>query len=233
MRLHVQPEIFRRWPQTALSGVAIRGIDLTAASQLSEIVRAQLLEKQALLKDLQVDHPRIAIWREVYKAFGAKPRSYQCSIERLVTRAKERGTLTLTSPLADIGNCASIRSLLPVGVEDTDRIVDRLELRFAANAEVPVKILGEDTAKSPNVGEVIYADAVSTVCRRWNWRETARACVTSETRNAIFILESVRAEDHDLLRTSAEELRKSLSVVAKSCTAFFVDANIPCIEFDE
>jgi DNA/RNA-binding domain of Phe-tRNA-synthetase-like protein len=110
------------------------------------------------------------------------------------------------NPLVDLYNAVSLRYLLPVGGEDLDRLQGHLTLRFAGETEPEVALLGRPEPAAPEPGEVIYADDAGAVCRRWNWREAARTCLSEDTRNAILVVELLPPTEPAVLDAGLAEL---------------------------
>ena len=76
-------------------------------------------------------HPRIASWREAYRAFGAQPSKFRSSIEAMVRRALRHQELPSINALVDIGNVISLRYLVPTGGHAIDDLTQDIALRPA------------------------------------------------------------------------------------------------------
>lgn len=192
-RLLITPEIFTRFPGVVLGVIVAREIDNTRESE--EIV-IDLRQEEARVREVFAaqpipEHPQIAPWREAYRKFGAKPKDHPSSIENLVRRVAKGHALPRINPLVDLYNTISLRYLLPAGGEDLDCTQGDILLTLAGEDEAPVKLLGEPEARPPYPGEVIYKDALGTLCRRWNWKEADRTKLTPQTRRAILVLEGL------------------------------------------
>ena len=176
-----------------LGVIVARGVDNTgeppgipAGLRLEEARVRELFAGQPV-----TEHPRIAVWREAYRKFGAKPKDHPSSIENLVRRVAKGHALPRINPLVDLYNTISLRYLLPAGGEDLDRTAGDVRLTVAGEAEASVRLLGEPEARPPYPGEVIYKDDLGALCRRWNWKEADRTKLTPETRQAILVLEGL------------------------------------------
>lgn len=191
--LEVDPQIFARFPGVLVGVVVARGVDnRTPRPELgNELRRAERSARERLGSGPVIDHDRIAPWREAYRAFGAKPSKYRSSIEALLRRVLSGEELPGINPLVDLYNRVSLDHLLPAGGEDLDALAGTLRLRFAGEGEPAVELLGDPAARSPDPGEVIYADDAGAVCRRWNWREADRTKLTAVTRDALLVLEAL------------------------------------------
>ncbi len=148
--------------------------------------------------------PAISDWRRAYRDFGIKQTKYRSSVERLLRSAvKGRGLPRINRPV-DAYNLISIRHLAPIGADDLDRVEGDLAFRFAAGTESFLPLGKEDQGEDPpKPGEVVYADATKVLCRRWNWYQDARSCISSQTRRAVVTLQSLGHAD---IEAAAEEL---------------------------
>jgi DNA/RNA-binding domain of Phe-tRNA-synthetase-like protein len=97
------------------------------------------------------------------------------------------------NPLVDLYNAVSLRHFVPVGGEDLGAVSGEVELRFAGENEPPVRLLGEplESARPPKAGEVIYADDLGALCRRWNWKEADRTKLTEKTTRGFLVVEAL------------------------------------------
>src|SRR5581483_5268815 len=90
MLFKITPEVLREFPGIYIGIVVAHGID---NSGHSTCVQALLRDRQkivaALDKNSLLEHPFIKTWRHAYKKFGANPKQYSSSIERLLQRASQ------------------------------------------------------------------------------------------------------------------------------------------------
>ncbi|GAA1562510.1 B3/4 domain-containing protein [Dactylosporangium maewongense] len=153
---------------------------------------------------LPLDAP-LQAWRDVYRAFGAKPQRTPCSAEALRKRAA-RGDVPVIDRIVDAYNAVSIRFAVPIGGEDRAALAGTERLVLAAGDE-PFDTVkeGAPVVETPEPGEVIWRDDLGVTCRRWNWRQGRRTAVTAATTSAVFLLEGL---DTDL--TPAAEMLADL-----------------------
>jgi DNA/RNA-binding domain of Phe-tRNA-synthetase-like protein len=149
------------------------------------------------VEPVSLDHPHLAAWREAFRAFGAKPKRYQCSAEALIRRPDG---LPSINRLVDLYNAVSVRWGVPVGGEDIDRVVGTVRLVFASGDEV------FDGGDPPKPGEVVWRDGVGVTCRRWNWRQGVRTRLTEGTRRAYFLFDALPEFDDESLAGAMDEL---------------------------
>ncbi|MEV0566405.1 phenylalanine--tRNA ligase beta subunit-related protein [Dactylosporangium sp. NPDC050588] len=153
---------------------------------------------------LPLDAP-LQAWRDVYRAFGAKPQRTPCSAEALRKRAA-RGDVPVIDRIVDAYNAVSIRFAVPIGGEDRAALAGTERLVLAAGDE-PFDTVkeGAPVVETPEPGEVIWRDDLGVTCRRWNWRQGRRTAITAATTSAVFLLEGL---DTDL--TPAAEMLAEL-----------------------
>jgi DNA/RNA-binding domain of Phe-tRNA-synthetase-like protein len=151
-----------------------------------------------------LDHPHLVAWREAFRAFGAKPKRYQCSAEALIRRALSGDRLPRINRLVDLYNAVSVRWAVPVGGEDIDRVLGTVSLRFATGDE-PF-----DGGEGPKPGEVVWADEAGVTCRRWNWRQGRRTRLELGTTRAYFLFDALPVFDDESLAAAMDDLSEQL-----------------------
>lgn len=97
--------------------------------------------------------------------------------------------------------------MVPVGGEDIDKIQGDVILTFAEPNEPTVLLLGDKEPRPPHVGEVIYKDSISAICRRWNWREADRTKFTEETKNCFLVIEWLLPVTKQEIENATKELK--------------------------
>ena len=216
MLLKVDSKIFQEYPKVILGVAVLDGIDNKGNNpEIQNLLReAEQLALQNLGDTPIVEHPHIALWREVYRTFGAKPKKYPSSIENMLRRVAKGDLVRHINKLVDIYNVISLKYLVPVGGEDIDKINGNVLLTFANEKEDPVVLLGEKEARTPYFGEVIYKDDTGTICRRWNWKEADRTKLTEDTENAVIVIEGLPPVDRGEIQTALDDLS---SLVKEYC----------------
>jgi DNA/RNA-binding domain of Phe-tRNA-synthetase-like protein len=212
----IDNSIFDLFPDLQVGIVLARGID--NRGEQGDIAGALRSEEERVVSELAgtqaADHPRIAPWRDAYRAFGSNPKKYPSSIENLVGRVLRGGQVRHINKLVDIYNTVSLRYIVPAGGEDLGRVDGDILLTVAGENETPVVLLGEEEARAPQAGEVIYKDDGGAICRRFNWKEADRTKLTQETTAAIFVIEAIPPVDRATLKRALDDLA---SMVEKYC----------------
>jgi DNA/RNA-binding domain of Phe-tRNA-synthetase-like protein len=209
-KLRVSPDIFAAFPDVVVGVVAFQGVrNAGESAELLELLRREEGDAVARLTGASIpEHPRVAPWREAYRRFGAKPKDHPSSIENLIRRVIKGHRLPHVNRLVDLYNAVSLRHLVPVGGEDLDTVEGDVALRFAADSEPAVRLLGEpaESARPPKPGEVIYADSAGALCRRWNWKEADRTKLTEATTRGFLVVEGLPPVDRALVTSALTDL---------------------------
>ncbi len=205
----IEPAIFERFPELKLGVLVLNDVNNSLASKELELllIAAQETVRQELSGITLSQHPHVEPWREAYRAFGVKAKQYPSSIENLLKRVLKGESLRTINPLVDLYNVVSLKHLVPVGGEDLDSLKGDIVLRFAKDDEPAIHLLGESEAKAPNAGEVIYADNIGAICRRFNWKEAERSKLTAQTKRAVLVVEALPPVDENQVKAALDELR--------------------------
>jgi DNA/RNA-binding domain of Phe-tRNA-synthetase-like protein len=213
MPLQVAEEVFSLFPGLVVGVITARGVRNSSGNEaVTAMLRTEEQRVRTLIGLAPIsEHPRVAPWRDAYRAFGAKPKDNPSSIENLVRRVTKGGSLPSINTLVDLYNVISLRHLVPAGGEDLDQIRGDIVLTRAGEDEAPVRLLGESEERPPHPGEVIYRDEFGAICRRLNWKEADRTKLTPETRNAVLVIEGVQP-------ISASEVRSAIADLGRLIT---------------
>jgi DNA/RNA-binding domain of Phe-tRNA-synthetase-like protein len=207
----VDPEIFKLRPDYCALLMVVTNIPPGPCDATSEafLSAAEATAKSALAKIPLNDTPHVVQWREAYKAFGAKPKKTQSSVEALLKRVD--AGLPRVNRLTDIYNAISIKHQIPLGGEDLDKYQGVPYLaRAKGDEKFDTKSGGEIVNEHPSPGEAVWCDEGGVTCRRWNWRQCSRTALSDGTTNVLFILDALEAIDDAKLNEAADELSEEL-----------------------
>jgi DNA/RNA-binding domain of Phe-tRNA-synthetase-like protein len=178
----ISDEVFARFPGYVRGVVVAQGLtNGPSPSGLVELLRdAENMVRRQLNPESLTEHPRIAAWREAYRAFGAKPAKFRPSVEAMARRVLKNDPLPSINALVDIGNVVSLRRVVPAGGHAIDVLRSDIELRPAAGDEIFVPLDSEE-AEHPAAGEIIFVQGKTVLTRRWTWRQARHTLVLPET----------------------------------------------------
>lgn len=203
----VASEVWELRPDYRAMLLAVDGIEPGPSDETSEALlqAAEASARAALAQTPVEDLPRVASWREAYRAFGAKPQRTRHSLEALLRRA-ESG-LPRVNRLTDIYNAISVSHQLPLGGEDLSRYAGPPRLVRATGAEpFDTTADGAEVIEHPEPGEVVWCDDAGVTCRRWNWRQARRTQLHDGTTAALFIIDVLDPVKHDEVMLATDEL---------------------------
>ena len=185
MKYTAAREIFEMYPGYVRGVVVARAV--TNGEQENAEILALLREAEETVRqrsDLEdiSQHPRIASWRAAYARFGARPSKFHSSVEAMVRRVRKGSELPYINHLVALGNCISLKHLLPVGGHDVGVAESDLWLKLAQGDEVFTPF-GTEIVENPEPGEVVYLEGKKVLCRRWTWRQAQHTILTPESRH--------------------------------------------------
>ncbi len=186
-RYTVADAVFEAFPHYVRGVVIARGVANGPSSpELVELLRqAEDSVRQSVAPDELALDPRIAAWREAFKALGMRPSDYRPSMDAMARRALKDQQLPSIGALVDIGNTVSLRRLVPIGGHAIDVLIDGMDLRPATGRETFVPF-GCDDEETPPAGEFILVDGDVVLARRWIWRQ-ARHTILLPTTTALIV----------------------------------------------
>ena len=216
MKFKIDSQIFEKFQDTIIGVLSTKNLNNTG---ILEEIQNQIREQEKSIRTKYntktlSQNPQIDIWRKTYSAFGAKPKEHKSSVENLYRLILNGVNIRHINNIVDIYNFISLKYSVPVGGEDLDKIEGDIVLTFAGAYEVPVLLLGDKEPRPPHMGEVIYKDNISTICRRWNWREADRTKLTEETKNCILVIEGFYNVTNNEVENATRELKE---LVQKFC----------------
>ena len=216
VKFKIDHRIFEKFPGLTIGVVICKNLDNSGS--LEEIQREIVVQESSIrgryASETLSQDPKIDVWRKAYSAFGAKPKENRSSVENLYKSVLQGTDLRHINKLVDVYNLVSLKHMVPVGGEDTDKIQGDVILTFAGPGEPAVLLLGDNESRPPHAGEVIYKDSTSAICRRWNWREADRTKFTEETKNCFLAIEGLPPVTSHEIELAAKELR---DLVQKFC----------------
>lgn len=204
----ISPEVAAGWPDYSVLLIAVTGLRSAAADATSEALLAAAEQSAGTLPPM-TELPEVIAWRDAYRAFGAKPKKYQCSVEALLRRAPSG--LPRINALTDTYNAISITHRIPIGGEDLSAYTGPARL-VRATGEEPFDTTrdGQPVVEHPDAGEVVWRDDDGVTCRRWNWRQCRRTQLTDATTDALFIFDGLGPISTDRLHAAGDELTTHL-----------------------
>jgi DNA/RNA-binding domain of Phe-tRNA-synthetase-like protein len=213
----VDAAVFALRPDYRAMLLAVDGLVPGPSDQASDaLLQAAEAAAAEALHDRPVEElPHVAVWREAYRAFGAKPQRTRNSLEALLRRASSG--LPRVNRLTDLYNAVSVLHQIPLGGEDLTRYTGAPRL-VRATGEEPFDTVADGAAvtEHPEPGEVVWCDDAGVTCRLWNWRQARRTQLSDDTTAALFILDALDPMTGEALHTAADDLAAHLARLGPS-----------------
>ncbi|MDO8628113.1 MAG: phenylalanine--tRNA ligase beta subunit-related protein [Candidatus Diapherotrites archaeon] len=234
MKFKVDKKVFEKFPELQVGLVVLTNVENSGIAEevldkirLEESRIKRIFSAETLSQSVKIDS-----WRKAYISFGGEPKKNKPSLENLYRQILTGTTLRHINKLVDLYNYISLKHMLPVGGEDTEKTSGNIELCFAGPSEKPVLLLGDKEERPPHEGEIIYKDEISAICRRFNWREADRTKLTEKTKTCILVLEALPPTTRKELEYALVELQE---LAEKFCSAeassIVIDSKNPEIDF--
>ena len=155
------------------------------------------------------ERPQVALWRDAYRSFGAKPQRTRNSLEALLRQVPDG--LPRINRLTDLYNAVSVLHEVPVGGEDLAWYVGAARLIRAAGTEpFETTVDGQTAIEHAEPSEVVWTDDAGVTCRRWNWRQCTRTRLSPATTRALFIIDALGSEALATATAAGEDLEQRL-----------------------
>jgi len=192
MKLIIEKSIFENFPGLNIGIVIARHINNSGENpEVADILKfGQERIRSVYTTDKLSEEPKIFSWRDAYRSFGAKPKKQKSSVESLYRMVIEGINLRHINNIVDIYNYISLKHMIPVGGDDIDHVDGNIVLRYATGSENFIA-LNTSEVMNPKSGEVIYADDIEVLCRRWNWRECDKTKMTENSKNVSLVAEGL------------------------------------------
>ncbi|MFC1533199.1 B3/4 domain-containing protein [Thermodesulfobacteriota bacterium] len=133
-------------------------------------------------------------WSQAHRQFGSNPNKYPPAHCALIKRVQKTGAqIPFINKTVAIMNYNSISSIMPVGGDDLNKAGEILELRYAEGNENFTPLGKPEHQEQPESGEIVYVvhDTGDVMCRRWNWRNGHKTCITEETQAIVMNIDGL------------------------------------------
>lgn len=149
---------------------------------LAQELKLEMKERFPALDRVREDRTVRAL-RQFYWSIGIDPTKTRPSSEALLRRLLKK-ELPMINNLVDAGNLASVRTIIPIGIYDMDRIMGAPVLGPSEGGERFVGIGGVDSELEEGIP--VLADEAG-VIHLYPHRDCLRTRITERTRNALIV----------------------------------------------
>ena len=215
MKFTIDSELAKNYPHLRIGVLVARDIDNRSGNAgLEELKEKAVRKLRSYTLDGIKNHPYIQSWREAYRSFGVNPKKKTPTAENLLTRVIKTGNLPEINKVVDLYLCVELEYFLPIGGYNLEDIEGDITLRYSPGGEKFIPLGGRKEGET-RPGEIVYADSVKILTRRWNYKDTELAKITPSSQNIILMSE---APTPDIPTTHLENLLTALkSYIQKFC----------------
>ncbi|GAB6944058.1 B3/B4 domain-containing protein [Vulcanisaeta sp. JCM 14467] len=174
-------------------------------SELLAIINEAIKEVRSRYSlDKLKDDPVIRHYRDFYwHELGIDPTKQRPAQEALLRRVLRGEDLPRINPMVDIGNVASIKYLVPIGLYDIDSFGGKdLVIRYARNGEVFNPIGSPKRSLSDN--QIILSTIDGLILHVYPYRDSETTKIRNETRNVLIVIAGVPGIENERLLESAQ-----------------------------
>ncbi len=232
MRFTVDEALFEHFPGLVIGVVVARGLrtpeDPAAVEGLLTAAEADLRTEWA--DRPAQEHPRIAPWRETFRALGLSANKMHSSIEALARRVLSAKGAPRVLPLVDFYNAVSLRHRIPMGGHDLETLVGDIRLGYTSGNE-PFQAMFSDEVEQVASGEVAYLDDEEVLTRHWVWRQSHKDRMRPESRDVFVPIDGLGTVGEGAVRAALAEAETGLRTHFRAVTSTgLVTAERPFME---
>lgn len=158
-------------------------------------------------------YPEVQSYRKLYKEMGIDWHSRRPSPEALLRRiAKKKGLYSINT-CVDAYNLIVMKNRISVGAFDLDKIKFPTTLRYAKKGE-EILLLGDKQPTKYKPGEIAYFDNQAGYNMDFNYRDSQRTCVSTDTKNIMINVDGVYNITEEMI---AKTLQESIEKIIQYC----------------
>ncbi len=202
MKLRITPAISQEVPRLLLGMVIIKNANnARGSSVVPQLVRGAIASKQKELQKLApAMHEGVELWKKIEK----EPHLLQ-----ILETIEKVDYLTYGNTLEDLAFHFSVKYEVPIACFDLDEVCGDIELTRAAGGE-PFRPRASIKLEHVLPHEIIYRDRAGAVAREWSKYLSQRTALTTDTRNAVWIMETVGDVTLEKMKGMLKEMEKTL-----------------------
>lgn len=215
MRISVEDAILRKYPMAEI-GYLVANVRVKKSDPFVEELKESLSEnlaRKGINATNFVAHPKLAVWRKIYKEdFQVKESTYRSSVEALLRRIVTGKGLWNICNVVDLYNCCSVLTLLPMGAYDLSKISGDIKIRYAYEGE-SFHGIGERSKIEAKSHHIVYADDQKVTCWLWNHKDASETAIDENTGQVIFFVDSVNSQPSNAVQEALKLLSMNLEKI--------------------
>jgi DNA/RNA-binding domain of Phe-tRNA-synthetase-like protein len=163
------------------------------------------------------DHPVVRAYRSLLWRLGVDPTKVRPSGEALARRVLRGASLPRINSVVDAGNLVSLRTLVPIGLYDAERLSFPLTLKRASGSE-DFRPIGGKPVKVRK-GYPILVDASGRVLHIYPHRDSEDTMIRDTTKSVLVMAAGAPGVPRDLVRRALTEVIELLAKYSSAQTS--------------
>lgn len=209
MKVSVSQEVFKKFhPKLRIAFIYIKGINNKKNLHESEHLLHEVEEliRLELHPETLKNHDLIAPWVVAQQEFGKEAKHYHTSVEKMIKLVVSNKSVKVKNTLGNILNYVSLKHVVPVGVDDFNKISHELKFEIAKGKE---KINALTFLKK---GAFFYYDQAGVLGTKFDYWKSSRTLIDEDTKSALIHVEVVppiKKEEFEEILSEMQNLIKT------------------------
>ncbi len=201
MNITIQRSVFSRFPQLKVGLLHCTGIN----NQQNVLKSKQMVREMAQLmrltytKDTIKTHHLLSPWTAAKIHFG-NPTHYHTSLEKLLQNILRRKDITTRDTVTNLMYYISLKNLVPISVDDADKIKGRITFRLATGSE-------RKRVLKLRKGDIFYADQKGPLGAKLEYWKSSRTKLTQHSTSLLIHLDALPPISAKKAREILKELK--------------------------
>jgi len=186
--------------------VVIRNVRVSRTpGVIDEMLRAEEERVRSSIGDPAklTENPVVQAYRKLLWRVGVDPTKVRPSSEALARRILHGGSLPRVNNVVDVGNLVSLKTLVPIGLYDLDRISPPLVLKLSEGGE-EFSPIGSQGVEKLKRGLPVIVDSRGVVVHVYPHRDSRVSMIVGDTRNVLVIACGAPGVPRSLVREAAD-----------------------------
>src|SRR3989338_1981155 len=219
MNIRIAKTVFRQeYIPLQIGFIVIRDMNnhKSTPESLHLLHEAEHLTQLTFNKDNVKSHALIAPWTVAQMEFGEKAQHYHTSVEQLLRKVIAKKKLASKDTLTNIVRYLSLRHIIPLGVDDLDKIKGNIVFDLAKRRQ-RVRLF-----RSLKPNELYYHDRKSILGTKLDYWKNSRTRVTPQSHSALLHCEALPPLTSAKLRSVLQESAQLIEQFTGARTKIFI-----------
>ncbi|MFC1768526.1 B3/4 domain-containing protein [Nanoarchaeota archaeon] len=151
----------------------------------------------------------ISSWRTAFEDLDQEPKKFHCSVERMMRSILKGRKIKHNNKLDDVINYVALKNVIPIAGYDLKNL-HNLTLGFAKKSQSFKDVSNSKSRTKKN--EVILFDKNGVISRKWNWKKSINAKITTTTSGAVILVDALPPVTRSSLQKVLNELSDTIKM---------------------